>query len=236
MRRMFSWLVTVLVLIVMASYGQTHWRQMANAVAVPAGPEGETEKTYAEVREAQRMIGVAGPLAGYTARQEQSKEQAQEQPKEQAKEQAKVETVRGATRQATALDDGEGSVVGTSSAVLHSTFAVKSIVHLPFEVPAHAANPQLRGTYRSFAKRAGSTEPSEAANVEFLVLNEEQYAGFLQGRDSEVIFSAEAAHDQEVTTNLPPTITRPAKYYLVFRNSAHETGEKLVQADFHLEF
>jgi len=228
MRRMFSWLVTVLVLIVMASYGQTHWRQIANAVAAPAGPEGETEKTYAEVREAQRMIGVAGPLAGYMARQEQ--------PKEQAKEQAKVETVRGTTRQATALDDGEGSVVGTSSAVLHSTFAVKSIVHLPFEVPAHAANPQLRGTYRSFAKRAGSTEPSEAANVEFLVLNEEQYAGFLQGRDSEVIFSAEAAHDQEVTTNLPPTITRPAKYYLVFRNSAHETGEKFVQADFHLEF
>jgi len=231
MRRMFSWLVTVFVLIVMASYGQTHWRQIANAVAAPAGPEGETEKTYAEVREAQRMIGVAGPLAGYMARQEQ--------PKEQPREQAKVETVRGTTRQATALDDGEGSVVGTSSAVLHSTFAVKSIVHLPFEVPAHAANPQLKGTYRSFAKRAGSkgeTEPSEAANVEFLVLNEEQYADFLQGRDSEVIFSAEAAHDQEVTTNLPPTITKPAKYYLVFRNSAHETGEKLVQADFHLDF
>jgi hypothetical protein len=35
---------------------------------------------------------------------------------------------------------------------------------------------------------------------------------------------------------LPPTINQPAKYYLVFRNSAHETGEKLVQADFHIDF
>jgi hypothetical protein len=223
MKRLFSWLVTGFVLVVMGSYGSTHWRQIANAVATPAGPQGETEKTYEEVREAQSVVGIAGPLANHVAHQEQPK----------------VETARGTTHQATALDHVEGSVVGTSSAILHSTFAVKSIVNLPFEVPAHAANPQLRGTYRSFAKRAGSkgeTEPSEVANVEFLVLNEEQYADFLQGHDSEVIFSAEDAHDQEVNTGLPPTITQPAKYYLVFRNSAHETGEKLVQADFHLDF
>jgi hypothetical protein len=223
MKRLFSWLAMGFVLFVMGSYGSAHWRQIANAVATPAGPQGETEKTYEEVREAQSIVGIAGPLTNHVAHQEQPK----------------VETVRGTTHQATALDHVEGSVVGTSSAILHSTFAVKSTVNLPFEVPAHAANPQLRGVYRSFVKQAGNkgeTEPSEAANVEFLVLNEKQYSEFLKGRDSEAIFSAEDAHDQEVTTGLPPTINQPAKYYLVFRNSAHETGEKLVQADFHIDF
>jgi len=224
MKRLLSWLVTGFALVLMSSYAWTHWRPIANAVAIPAPAEGDTEKTYDEVRGEQRAAGIAGPLANYMARQEQSK----------------VETLHPISRKPTAFDHVGDSVVGTSNAILHQTFAVASIVNLPFEVPAHAASPQLRGSYRSFAKPAGGkpgeTESSDAANVEFLVLNEAQYAEFLHGHDSEAIFSADDAHDQEVNTTLPMTINQPAKYFLVFRNSSPKTGKKLVQADFHIDF
>jgi len=223
-------LATSFVFVLVGSYGWTHWRHIANAVATPA-QEGETEKTYEEVREAQRMVGVAGPLAGYMSRQPQAQGQNQDQPQ--------VETLQPVSRKTVASDHVGGSVVGTGNSILHSTFAVKNTVDLPFEVPPHAATPHLRGTYSSFVKPAGgkgATESSEAANVEFLVLTESQYAEFLSGRDSEAIFSAEDAHDQEVNTGLPPTMNQPAKYYLVFRNSSRQTGPKLVQADFRIDF
>jgi hypothetical protein len=224
MKRLLSWLVTGFVLIWMSSYAWTHWYHIANAVAIPAPAEGDTEKTYEEVREDQRAVGIAGPLANYMARQEQPK----------------VETLQPVSHNATAFDHVGGSVVGTSSAILHQTFAVVGIVNVPFEVPAHAASPQLRGTYRSFVKPAGGkpgeTESSDAANVEFLVLNEAQYAEFLNGRDSEAIFSADDAHDQEVNAGLPLTVNQSAKYYLVFRNSSPKAGNKVVQADFRIDF
>ena len=223
MRRLLSWLVTGFVVMWMGSYAWTHWRPIANAVAIPA-QEGETEKTYEEVREAQHAVGIAGPLANYMAREGQ----------------AKVETLQPISHKPTEFDHVGGSVVGTSSAILHQTFSVVSIVNIPFEVPAHAANPQLRGSYRSFVRPAGGkpgeTESSDDANVEFLVLNEAQYAEFLKGHDSEAVFSADDAHDQEVNAGLPLTINQPAKYFLAFRNSTPKTGKKLVQADFRIDF
>jgi hypothetical protein len=224
MKRLLNWLVTVFALTLMSSYAWNHWRPIANAVAIPATGEGDTEKTYDEVREAQRTVGIAGPLANYMTHQEQ----------------AKVETLQPVSHQPTAFDRVGDSVVGTSSPILHQTFAVANIVNLPFQVPAHAATPQLHGSYRSFVKPAGGkpgeTESNDAANVEFLVLNETQYAEFLNGHDSEAMFSADDAHDQEVNASLPPTINQPAKYFLVFRNSSPKAGKKIVQADFRVNF
>jgi hypothetical protein len=218
-----NWLVAACVLVFVIAFAWTH-RPPPAPGPTPAQQEAETDATYDEVHEAQKAVTLAGPLANYMAHEGQPK----------------VETLQPVSHKATALDHVGGSVVGTSSAVLHQTFAVASIVNLPFEVPAHAASPQLRGNYRSFVKPAGGkpgeTESSDAANVECLVLNEAQYAEFLNGHDSEAIFSADDAHDQEVNSGLPPTVNQPAKYYLVFRNNSPKAGKKTVQADFRIDF
>ncbi|MGP0017171.1 MAG: hypothetical protein ACLPHP_01275 [Candidatus Sulfotelmatobacter sp.] len=224
MKQQINWLVVGCVLVFVVAFVWTHRQHPAPAGPTPAQQEAETDATYDEVHDAQRAVTVAGPLANYMAREGQ----------------AKVETLQPISHKPIALDHVGGSVVGTSSAILHQTFAVASIVNLPFEVPAHAASPQLRGNYRSFVKPAGGkpgeTESSDAANVDFLVLNEAQYAEFLNGRDSEAVFSADDAYDQEVNTGLPPTVNQPAKYHLVFRNSSPKAGKKVVQADFRIDF
>jgi len=223
MKRQINWLIAGCVLVFVAAFAWTHRPHPAPG-PTPAQQAAATDATYDEVHEAQKAVTLAGPLANYKAREGQ----------------AKVETLRPVSHKTTALDHVGGSVVGTSSAILHQTFAVASIVNLPFEVPAHAASPQLRGNYRSFVKPAGGkpgeTESSDAANVEFLVLSESQYAEFLNGHDSETIFSADDAHDQEVNSGLPPTVNQPAKYYLVFRNNTPKAGKKTVQADFRIDF
>jgi hypothetical protein len=211
----------------------SHRHRVAEAVAVPAAPQTQVETAYPEVKEPQQIVEVTGPLADYVMGQKP----------------AQVETLKPVqltlpaspvSQRPGAFDRVGESPVGTSNAILHQTFKVAGIVNLPFEVPAHAANPQLRGTYRSFLKAGGKqaeTEASGAAsNVDFLVLNEQQYSDFLNGHGGEAIFSVEDAHNQEVNMGLPPTLGQPAKYYLVFRNNSHTAAKTVVQADFRIDF
>jgi hypothetical protein len=218
MKRLLGWLVASFVLLFIGSYA---WNHRPHGAAAPvaeqsAAPEG----TYAEVQEAQKTVTVTGPLADYMARMKPGN----------------VETLQPTVYKATPSDHVGGSAVGTSNEILHQTFGVAGVVSLLFEVPAHAATPHLRGTYRSFVKQSGTESRDATADVEFLLLNEPQYGDFLAGRASEAVFSAEDAHDQEVNTGLPPTINKPAKYYLVFRNNSHGAGKKFVQADFRVDF
>jgi len=148
----------------------------------------------------------------------------------------KVETRPPLSHQPSASDHVGGSVVATSNAILHQTFRVAGIVNLPFEVPAHASNPQLRGTYRSYLKQNGSPSSDASGDVEFLLLNEQQYGEFLNGRAGEAVFSAEDAHRLEVNTGLPPTFDQAAKYHLIFRNNSRNLGKKVVEADFRIDF
>jgi hypothetical protein len=135
-----------------------------------------------------------------------------------------------------AMDRVARSPVDTSQQILHKTFAVSSTAKFPFEIPAHAALPHLRGNYRSFVKDLGAQSNGDIANVDFLVLNEDQYADFVGGRAGEALFSAEASHDQDVNIRLPPSQDQPRKYYLIFRNSPGGAAKKFVQADFTVNF
>jgi hypothetical protein len=228
MKRLLGWLAAGCVLVLAGSYTWSHLHRVAEAVAVPVAPQAQSETTDPGAREAQQIVGVTGPLADYMLR---------EKP-------VQVETVRlvqsaqPISHRAGASDHTGESPVGTSNAILHQTFAVAGIVNLPFEVPAHASNPQLRGTYRSFlkqgVKQAGGQLSEAAGDVEFLVLNQRQYDDFLNGRQGEAVFSVEDAHDQEVNAGLPPTFDQAAKYYLVFRNNSH--AKTVVQADFRIDF
>jgi hypothetical protein len=236
MKRSLGWLVAGCVLALAGAFVWSYRHRVTEAVAAPTAPQTQAETSYAEVREAQQIVGVAGPLADYVMRQKP----------------AQVETLKSVqlTRLAQpaspvsqrpgAFDRVGESPVGTSNAILHQTFRVAGIVNLPFEVPAHAANPQLRGTYHSFLKPGGKQTEAEAsgaaADVEFLVLNEQQYSDLLNGHGGEAIFSVEDTHNQEVNTGLPPTLGQPAKYYLVFRNNSRTAAKTVVEADFRIDF
>jgi len=167
------------------------------------------------------MVTLTGPLADYMAQQEQPKADADYRP--------------AAPRPFNPADRVGDSPVGTSTPILKKTFTVSKAVDLPFEIPAHAASPQLRGTYRSFIQRGG-TRSSDEADVEFLLMNQKQYEDLLNGHPADAQFSAEGAHNQEVNTIMPPTLDQPVKYYLVFRNDSNGPGKVFVQADFRVDF
>jgi len=204
-------------------FGWSHRHQMATAIAQPPTVQTETgEGDYSEVRQAQNIVTIAGPLANY--------EKDEETPKAKDSKPSEVRDYKP-----TAFDRVGDSPVGSSSPIVHKTFPVAAVVDVPFQVPAHAATPQLRGTYRSFRKEGGTQKSDASANVEFLVLNEQQFKDLLNGHDSDAVFSADASHEQEVNTSLPPTIERPATYHLIFRNDA-KAVKKSVEADFHIDF
>jgi hypothetical protein len=128
------------------------------------------------------------------------------------------------------------SPMGTTQAVLNKSFAVKTSVTFPFEIPAHAAMPRLRGSYKSFVTKLGIQSNEDSANVDFFVLTEDQYADFLRGSVSDLLFSAEASHDQAVDVSIPPSLNQPRKYYLVFRSTPGGDPRKVVQADLTVDF
>jgi hypothetical protein len=125
---------------------------------------------------------------------------------------------------------------GGTQTVLRKTFPLSAAANFPFEVPAHLAMPHLHGNYKSFTNQLGVQSNDDTANVDFLILSEDQYADFVHGHAGEAIFSADASHDQEVSLSLPFTQDQPGKYYLVFRNPAGVQTKKIVQADFTLDF
>jgi hypothetical protein len=244
MKRFLGWLLASFILVLASSYAWTLRRHVVEVVAArgdSAAPvQVQTLPNYAEVRQAQEMVTVTGPMADYMLRQKSSHVETLPPVSHRATTSNPVSrspvgtsSLQPISGRATPSDHVGESPVGASSAVLHKTFAVTDIVSLPIEVPAHASNPRLRGTYRAFLKRHG-TLSTDTADVEFFLLNEKQYADFLSGHSGEAMFSADAA--QEVAAGLPPTLGEPAKYHLVFRNNSGDAGKKIVQADFQIDF
>jgi hypothetical protein len=123
-----------------------------------------------------------------------------------------------------------------SQTILHKTFSITATASFPFEIPAHAAMPHLHGNYKSFVKQISADASDDSADVEFLILKEDQYVDFVRGHAGEALFSADASHDQDVDFSLPASQDQPQKYYLVFRNSPGGSTKKIVQAEFTVDF
>ncbi len=219
-------LVVSCVLVLVGSYAWVHRPHVAPATSVQ---ESATLPRYAEQEQAAQSVSVSGPLADYTRVKA-----------------AGVETLQPIS--STVLQSGshrtvasdhvtDDSPVGTSTPLLHRTFNVARIVDLPFDLPAHASTPKLRGTYRSFLPHNGAEQGGvDDAGVEFLLLNEQQFADLIDGRPGNALFSADDASNGEVNFTMPPTFGKPAKYHLVFRNSSPSSGKRAVQADFRIDF
>jgi hypothetical protein len=144
-------------------------------------------------------------------------------------------TEKRAPWKAHANDHIAPSPVGTSGVVLHKTFSISKGASFAFMIPAHAATPQLRGTFHSSALASQDASANENADIAFLLLSQEQYDGFLHGHLGDSLVSVDSSHNQNVNFGLPASLNEPVTYYLVFTNNPRE-GRKTVQADFAVNF
>lgn len=127
------------------------------------------------------------------------------------------------------------SPVGTTQTVLQKTFNLKTTAAFPFEIPAHATEPHLHGIFESFVGQGHGTS-DDSANIDFLIMNEQQQSDFASGHESETLFSVEGSHNQAVNFDLPASLGQPVKYYLVFRNPTDGKASRVVEANFRVDF
>ncbi len=133
------------------------------------------------------------------------------------------------------LPSVDSKQAGATQTVLEKTFRLRASAAFPFEVPAHTAQPHLHGIFQSFAGQAHGPS-DDTANIDFVILNEEQQADVAGNRPSEALFSVEGSHNQAVNFDLPAAIDHPVKYYLVFRNMQGSKNVKVVEANFRVDF
>jgi hypothetical protein len=119
---------------------------------------------------------------------------------------------------------------------LHKTFKVATYVKFPFDVPSHAFNPKLQGSFKSYPAGKSPEAGDDSSNVDFLLMNAEEFDDFVHNRSSAVRYSIGAAHSQDVDYALPATLEEPVKYFIVFRNSASNGPPRMVDADFTISF
>jgi hypothetical protein len=120
---------------------------------------------------------------------------------------------------------------------LHKTFAVKTSEEFAFQVSNHSVKPVLHGSFVSFAKnKTGDLLSNETANVDLLILNDEEFEDFSHSKQGSATYTVDPAHTQTVTYALHPTVNDPENYHLVFRNSPGGARGKLVKADFTITF
>jgi hypothetical protein len=226
MRSALGWLVTFLILMVLSAYAWMHVRVEADAVDFGsardlAKPAQSAEKKFQHPREdASQPVTMGGPLADYMKHQQ---------------DRSKTDGIESIGYHPP-NDHLGGWGVGTGTTILQKTFEVTGTVELPFSLPAHACNPQLHGSFRSYLEGGKLESNPSKADIEFLVLNDEEYTNLLGGRPSDALFSAEAAHNQEVNTRLPPTFDKPVTFHLVFRNDVRGAPKKLVETDLRVDY
>jgi hypothetical protein len=120
---------------------------------------------------------------------------------------------------------------------LHKLFSVNHHVQFEFLVPAHQGNTRLRGTFRSFTNRSDPDSTSDrSADVDVMVLNEEEFNQFLHGQPQSITYELDPSHNLRVDLRVPTTYTDPQKYHLVFSNADSGTKTKFVEADFTVSF
>jgi hypothetical protein len=125
---------------------------------------------------------------------------------------------------------------GKPKHLLHNVFSVNRRAQFAFLIPAHQNNARLHGTFRSFTKRNNPDSSDRSADVDLLLLNDEEFNQFQHGEPQSVTYELNSAHNQVVDWWVPATRSEAKTYHLVFINSADDIKLKFVQADFTLSF
>ena len=116
---------------------------------------------------------------------------------------------------------------------LHKRLSVETFQIFAFEVPPRALRPELRGTFRSVATQRN---PDGGGSVEVLLVNEKEFARFINNQPVTATFTSNPSLRGEIDWKLDAPVDNPQKYYLVFRNSSAGQGPSLVDADFTASF
>lgn len=140
------------------------------------------------------------------------------------------------TREPVAIDHLVSVEPGKPKHLLHNVFSVNRRTQFAFEIPAHQSNAKLHGTFHSFTRRNDPDSSDRNADVDLLLLNDEEFNQFLHGQQQSVTYELNSAHNQMVDWWIPATREEAKTYHLVFINSADEVKPKFVQADFTLTF
>jgi hypothetical protein len=69
-----------------------------------------------------------------------------------------------------------------------------------------------------------------------MLLNEQEYDDFKQGRLGNATDDLDASHNQNVGWRVPSTLENAQKYHLVFSNLPGGAKTKFVKADFTISF
>ena len=126
---------------------------------------------------------------------------------------------------------------GESKDVVHGVFPVSKYVQFAFVVPPSEAYSRLHGDFRSFTKRREPDSTSDkTADVGLMLLNDQEFADFQQGRPGSTTYELNPAHDQVVDWQVPNTYAQSQQYHLVFSNPDGVPKIKFVKADFAVTF
>jgi hypothetical protein len=244
MRKALAWFAVAAILIaVSAQYGKDLKRKQALVAEhlhkVPLHtseshdneshdtPSPASQGASPEAQTANQLVTVAGPLANWTQNGDLGQQESSD------KQEGSTEERLPYTPHPN--DHIVHTELSSTGVVLHKTLAVASDQNVSFEIPPHIVSPRLSGKYRSYLRGAGMQASDATANVDFFLMNGEQYADFRDGHPAVALFSAEGSRNQAVNFDLPPSMDQPVKYYLVFRSSGGES-KKTVEANFKVDF
>jgi hypothetical protein len=115
-------------------------------------------------------------------------------------------------------------------------FSLNRRAQFGFLIPPHQGNARLQGNFRSFTKRNDPDSSDRSADIDLVLLNDEEFNQLLHGQPQSVTYELNSAHSRIVDWWIPATRDNAKTYHLVFMNSADDTKTKFVQADFTLTF
>jgi hypothetical protein len=129
------------------------------------------------------------------------------------------------------------SVIPPEQHVVQKAFSVQKYESFELTIPAHCLHPRLHGNFKSFHYgEQGNRASDEAANVDVLLLDEQQFKDFANGPLDQTTRSAQNTHEQQIDWALPSSFDTEHKFYLVFNNATGKPKTKIVDADLTLSF
>ena len=121
--------------------------------------------------------------------------------------------------------------------VVHGVSKLEKYEKFTFEVPPHVITPRLRGEFSSFIQgKDGARISDESADLELMVMSEEQLDAFTHRRSAESLYAVEPSHDHGVSIALPSTQDTAVHYYVVFRRANEGKAPVWLKTDLTVEF
>jgi hypothetical protein len=123
-----------------------------------------------------------------------------------------------------------------STARVHQRFAVETYRGFLFVVPPRTIHPELHGSFRSSVVGHGSVFTGRRANIQVLLLNQQEFDNFAHGHEGTSSFTDDPSDSGRIDWNLASPMFEAQNYYLIFRNSPDASSRKMIDADFTLSF